>query len=152
MRFKTVADAILWYAERKSNPTGDVSITKACIEIISGKNVGSGKSWNPEAEGSEDGLIAMVDMGKMLDKFPPFIRDPFIREMLLIWGVDGLKEEAFKHGRKINFIFRKKSLRQQYYILDGAIDQLEQMLSEAEYLAYQYRPRSEKGKKISAFL
>ena len=147
MRFRTVAEAILWYTQRRSNPTGDISITEACIKIISGKNVGTGKGWNPDAKDFEDGLIAMLDVGKMLDKFPLFIR-----EMLLIWGVDGSKDLAFKYGRKVNFIFRKKSLRQQYYIFDKAIDQLEAMLSEGEYLAYRYRPRIEKGKKISAYV
>jgi hypothetical protein len=143
MRFKTVGDAINWYAERRSNPSGDISITEACIEIISGKNVGGGQGWNPDADSFEDGLIAMCDVGKMLGKFPPFIRD-----MLLIWGVDGTKDAAFKHGRKVNFIFRKKSIRQQYNILNKAVDRLEAMLSESDYLGY--CPAVEKGKKISA--
>jgi hypothetical protein len=133
MRFKNALEAIDWYAHRKSNPGGEMSITEACIEVISGKNIGNGQGWNPNAKDFENGLIAMCDIGKMLVKFPPFLS-----EMLLIWAVDGEKEKALKHGRKVNYIFRRKRLRQQYNILDRANDQMNNMLFKGQYLRRRY--------------
>jgi hypothetical protein len=54
--------------------------------------------------------------------------------MLMIWAVDKQKEKALKHGRRVNFIFRKKRLRQQYNILNGAIGKMNDMLCDSDYL------------------
>jgi hypothetical protein len=129
MRFKTAKEAIDWYAHRKSNPAGEISTTEACIAIIKGDDVGSGQGYNPNALTYEDELIAMCDIDKMLDKFPPFLK-----EMLLVWGVDGEMKYAIDHGRKANPIFRRKSDRQQYNILNEAILKFERILGQGEYL------------------
>ena len=102
MRFKNAKVALNWYAHRKSNPLGEISITEACIQVIKGK-IGSGPGYNPLEDGKEDSLIAMCDLGKMLDKFPPFLAT-----MLVIWAVDGEKKDALKYGSRVNYIFRRK--------------------------------------------
>jgi hypothetical protein len=134
-------DALDWFVHRRSNPMGEMSITEACIEVMSGKNAGSGQGWNPDARTAEDGLITMADISKLLDKFPPFIV-----EMMLIWAVDKEKKTALKHGCKVNFLFRKKQVRQQYNILNDNIERLSDMLFENDYL---HRSRRTQAKKIS---
>ena len=128
MRFKSTMDALDWYAHRRSNPMGDASITEACIAVLSGKKTG-GSGYHPGAKTAEDALICMADISKLLDRFPPFVA-----EMLMIWAVDKQKEKALKHGRRVNPIFRKKRLRQQYNILNGAIGKMNDMLCDSDYL------------------
>ena len=128
MRFKSTMDALDWYAHQRSNPMGDASITEACIAVLSGKKTG-GSGYHPGAKTAEDALICMADIGKLLDKFPPFVVD-----MMLIWAVDKEKKMALEHGRKVNPIFRKKQIRQQYNILNDNIQRLSDMLFENEYL------------------
>lgn len=128
MRFKSTMDALDWYAHQRSNPMGDASITEACIAVLSGKKTG-GQGYHPDAKTAEDDLICMADISKLLDRFPPFVVD-----MMLIWAVDKEKKMALEHGRKVNPIFRKKRLRQQYNILNGAIGKMNDMLCDSDYL------------------
>ena len=139
MRFKSTIDALDWYAHQRSNPMGDASITEACIAVLSGKKTG-GSGYHPGAKTAEDALICMADISKLLDKFPPFVVD-----MMLIWAVDKEKKMALEHGRKVNPIFRKKQIRQQYNILNDNIQRLSDMLFENDYLRRSYYG----GKKIS---
>ena len=90
--------------------------------------IGSG-GHDPDEDSTEDALIAMCDIEKMLGGFAPFIH-----EMLIVWGIDGRRKEAIAHGRKINYVFRKKKIRQQYNILNDAIRKFESLLSNGEYL------------------
>ena len=82
MRFKSTMDALDWYAHQRSNPMGDASITEACIAVLSGKKTG-GQGYHTGAKTAEDALICMADIGKLLDRFPPFVA-----EMLMIWRIN----------------------------------------------------------------
>jgi hypothetical protein len=147
MKFKDAMEAINWYVHRKSNPTGDISTTEACIEILKGERISDPNAqYNPNFDSFEDELVAMCDVGKLLDKFPPFLA-----YMLMIWAVDGEKLIALKEARKQNPIFRRKSIAQQYRILNGAIFKIEDMLADGGYIKGRYPKLRKAVKKISGW-
>ena len=128
MRFNNSRHALEWYFDFNIACRESVCNLEYIGKLIAGEEVSQG-AVDPGTYEMEDVLIALIDIGKMLDSYPHWIK-----WTLIAIGAYGEDLCAINVLEKLNMTWRKKHLRSKYKFIERLLRMLHQRLVKADYI------------------
>ena len=134
MRFKNSRHALEWYFDFNLACRESLCNLDHITKLISGEEVSQG-AIDPGTYEMEDALIAKIDIEKMLDSYPHWIK-----WTLIAIGAYGEDASAIKILEKLNMTWRRKTLDAKYKFIERILRMFHMKLVGADYI--------EPGKKL----
>ena len=134
MRFNNSRHALEWYFDFNIACRESVCNLEYIGKLIAGEEVSQG-AVDPGTYEMEDALIAKIDIEKMLDSYPHWIK-----WTLIAIGAYGEDLCAINVLEKLNMTWRKKSIDSKHRFIRHILQNFHQKLVKADYI--------EPGKKI----